>query len=103
ALVEEYVRPLLRQGADTLVLGCTHYPFLEAVVRDVAGPDVTIVDPSAAVARELRRRLEANALLTQRTEPGGEHFWTSGAPEAVQPVVDRLWLRRVDMRSAHPW
>lgn len=102
ALVEEYVLPLLQQGADTLVLGCTHYPFLEAVIRDVAGADVTIVDPSAAVARELRRRLQANALLAQRTEPGGEYFWTSGEPDAVQPVVDRLWPRRVDVRSAHP-
>lgn len=100
ALVDEYVTPLLEQGADTLVLGCTHYPFLEPVIRDVAGQTVTIVDPSAAVARELRRRLQSTSLLAHRTQPGGEHFWTSGVSEKVQPVVDRLWPHPVDVQAA---
>ena len=50
-LVEKYVVPLLSKGADTLVLGCTHYPFLTPVIRAIAGPAVTILDPAAAVAR----------------------------------------------------
>ena len=56
ALVEQYVRPLVAKGADTIVLGCTHYAFLEPVIREVAGPGVAVIDPAAAVARELRRR-----------------------------------------------
>ncbi len=51
ALVEKYVLPLRTRGADTLVLGCTHYPVLRDLIADVAGPGVTLIDTGAAVAR----------------------------------------------------
>lgn len=57
ARVAADVRPLLAAGADTLVLGCTHFPFLAPLITDIAGPDVTLIDPAPAVVRELRRRL----------------------------------------------
>ena len=98
SLVERYVVPLLTKGADTLVLGCTHYPFLIPVIRAIAGPSVTIIDPSAAVARELRRRLRMSELLSQAAQPGTERFWTSGSPENVQSVVTRLWTSDVDVQ-----
>ena len=97
AMVEEYVRPLLDDGADTLVLGCTHYPFLTPLIQEVAGPAVQIIDPAVAVARELRRRLEANELLSSSNEPGWERFWTSAPPEKIAPVVSRLWERSVEV------
>ncbi len=50
-LVEKYVLPLLERGADTLVLGCTHYPVLRSLIAAVAGPNVTLIDTGAAVAR----------------------------------------------------
>lgn len=98
ALVASYVRPLVVRGADTLVLGCTHYPFLEPVIRTVAGPTVAIVDPAAAVARELHRRLREGGLLATRTRPGTDRFWTSGIPEATQPVIGKLWHTDVDVQ-----
>ena len=58
ALLEGYLAPLLAQGADTLVLGCTHYPFLAPLLRELAGEDVAIIETGAAVARQLQRRLE---------------------------------------------
>jgi glutamate racemase len=90
-LVEEHVAPVLKQGADVLVLGCTHYPFLLPLIREVAGPSVAILDPSDAVARELRRRLETSALARPHDHAGTERFWTSGSPESVRPVIARLW------------
>ncbi len=67
AMLERYVLPLLRQGADTLVLGCTHYPFVQAsiehlIARAELGP-VTLVDTGEAVARQLKRLLDAASLL----------------------------------------
>src|SRR5688500_4882553 len=56
ALVAEYVRPLIERGADAIVLGCTHYPLVRDAIESAAGPAVTIIDPAAAVAREVRRR-----------------------------------------------
>jgi len=62
-LVERYVAPLLAQQADTLVLGCTHYPFVEQLIREIAGSDVTIVDTGEPVARQLQRVLAQRGLL----------------------------------------
>ena len=90
-LVERYVRPLLEQGADTIVLGCTHYPFLSAVIRDVAGSGVTVIDPAVAVARELRRRLQSGGLLAPDSRVGSERFWTTGPPSQAQTVLTQLW------------
>jgi glutamate racemase len=102
SLVEQYVVPLVRKGADTLVLGCTHYPFLSPVIRDIAGPSVTIIDPSAAVARELRRRLQISDLLSPRDQPGTERFWTSGSVAEAQAVVGQLWTSPVEVRCVPP-
>jgi glutamate racemase len=87
AMVEQYVRPMLDKGADTLVLGCTHYPFVTAVIGTVAGPGVTIINPSAAVARELRRRLEQSGLSTTTARPGQTQFWTSGPTAHLRDVI----------------
>ena len=91
SLVERYVKPLLDNGADTIVLGCTHYPFLSALIQDVAGSAVTVIDPAVAVAKELRRRLEAGGLLAPDAHVGSERFWTTGPPEQSQAVIAQLW------------
>jgi glutamate racemase len=62
ALLESYIAPMLDAGADTLVLGCTHYPFLDRAIRDIAGERLQIVDTSVAIARQLDRLLDAHAL-----------------------------------------
>ncbi len=102
-LVERYVRPLIDQGADTLVLGCTHYPFLRPVMQQVAGPDVDVIDPATAVARELRRRLENARLLSDGTRVGTERFWTTGDVDTVAPIIEHLWDKPVQlMRCGDP-
>ncbi len=95
ALVTRYVRPLIEQGADILVLGCTHYPFLTPLIQQIAGPGVDVIDPATAVAREVRRRLETSGLLNDTAENGGERFWTSGTVGEVAPIVGQLWGRGV--------
>jgi glutamate racemase len=96
-LVERYVRPLVERGADTLVLGCTHYPFLAHAIQAAAGPSVRLIDPAVAVAREVRRRLMNVTLLAPAGRHGTERFWTSGAPADVRPVLARLWQREVEV------
>ena len=90
ALLERYLGPLLAEDADTLVLGCTHYPFLTPLIERLVGPDVAILDPSAAVARQLRHRLEALELLADRSGPGAEEYFTSGSLESTAQVMSRL-------------
>jgi glutamate racemase len=98
SLLSRYVSPLLEQGADTLVLGCTHYPFLiDAIIR-MAGSRVTLVDPAVAVAMELQRRLAGSRLLSSVEATGTEQFWTSGAPATVQTVIRQLWAGNVEVQ-----
>ena len=60
-LLERYLLPMLEQGADHIVLGCTHYPFLTKQIREIAGPEVEIVNPAPAVARRTAELLAKNA------------------------------------------
>jgi glutamate racemase len=90
SLVERYVRPLVDQGADTLVLGCTHYPFLRDLIQSVAGAGVELIDPADAVARELRRRLEKAGLLSATGRGGSQRFWTTGPPDQAAAVMSQL-------------
>jgi glutamate racemase len=93
-LLRDYVTPLLGAGADQLVLGCTHYPFLRGLIEEIAGPGIEVLETGPAVAAELGRRLAAAAMLA--TEGAGEvRFLTSGDPERVAPVLARLWPEAV--------
>jgi glutamate racemase len=90
-LLGRYLEPMLARGVDTIVLGCTHYPFLRHLVKEIAGPGIKIIDTGAAVARQIVRVLEKYNLGTMNTGPGEEQFFTSGEPEKVGPVVRLLW------------
>ncbi|MBK1854506.1 glutamate racemase [Verrucomicrobiaceae bacterium 5K15] len=63
-IVEEETLPLLEAGADVLVLGCTHYPFLRPLIEQVAGPDVQILDTGEAVARHVARLMKETVTET---------------------------------------
>ena len=99
-LVERYVRPLLEQGADTLVLGCTHYPFLRGVIERVAGPNVEVIDPAPAVARELARRVAPGT--RHGGHRGTERFWTTGSLEQAARVIPALWGRVAHIQELLP-
>ncbi len=62
-VAREYLAPLRDQGLDTLILGCTHYPLLRDIIRDVMGPEVELIDAGQAAAREMKATLEKHGLL----------------------------------------
>ncbi|MEP6495134.1 MAG: glutamate racemase [bacterium] len=66
-VAREYLAPMLEANVDTLVLGCTHYPLLKALLRDVLGPDVRLIDSAEETAAETVRTLTA-AHLTNRSD-----------------------------------
>ena len=91
ALVERYTKPFKDAGADTIVLGCTHYPFLKDVIAEVVGSDVTLIDTGPAVARQLQRVLEGRNLLNPRPEIGTVRFWSSGDLGVARRVIPALY------------
>lgn len=95
-LVERYTAPLLAAGADTFILGCTHYPFLAPLIREVAGDGISLIDTGAAVARELKRRVDTE--LPPRVKlgvTGSETFHSSGDVERATRIVSQLWGKDV--------
>ena len=94
-MVEGYIRPMLDAGADTIVLGSTHYVFLKPLLTELAGPDVALIETGQAVARQLGRVLEERGLEASTGAPRSERFWTSGDPAASQRVMSALLGRPV--------
>ncbi len=92
-LVRHYVQPLIEQGIDTLVLGCTHYPFLAEMIQQVAGESVLLIDPSPAVAQQLKRQLQKRHQLSTGFAQAEIRFWSSGNREAVAPLIAALLAR----------
>ena len=91
ACVRAVVEPMLERGADQIVLGCTHYPFLLPVLRRVvAGREVTIVDPSPAVARRVANLLDAYSL---RAESGHTPSYT------FRTFADEAYRRRLEHKA----
>lgn len=72
-VLEEYLRPLLRQRIDTLVLGCTHYPLLKRVIRAVVGPDIVLIDSAASCARHVAEQLRHHGLVADQRHRGKIH------------------------------
>jgi glutamate racemase len=98
-LLEGYVRPLLDAGADTIVLGSTHYVFLKPLIAEIAGDGVTLVDTGAAVARQLGRVLAERDLLAPPGSPAEERYWTSGDPGSAERIIATLLARDVRVES----
>ncbi|AVD88578.1 glutamate racemase [Pseudomonas sp. SWI44] len=85
-----YVQPLLDAGCDTLILGCTHYPFLRPLLAEMVPADVAIIDTGAAVARQLHRLLAARDLLADGPAQAAR-FWSSADPQALSNILPLLW------------
>lgn len=106
-LIARYTAPLLARGADALILGCTHYPFLAPLIAEVVGPDIVLVDTGAAVARQLHSRIQAELparkapvrpdLSTSLRAKGlvegcvDAQFWTSGDAVQASRIMSVLW------------
>jgi len=90
-LVARYLGPLLEAGADTIVLGCTHYPFVRDLISDIAGEKVALIDTGDAVARQLQHRLHESQLLNDAATHGAISFWTNSTDPYAETVIQKLW------------
>lgn len=102
-LLGGYLNRLLFHGVDTVVLGCTHYPFLRPLVEKLAGNRVAVIDTGQAVAKQVLRVLKNHNLLTPHDHPGQDHFYTSSHnPLDTQQVIRQLWKDpQLTVESAH--
>ncbi len=101
-LLQQYLAPLLASGADTIVLGCTHYPFLRPLIAEIVGPEIAIIDTGKAVSVQLQKKLvEANLLVNKSQQPEVV-FWTNSPSDKANIVIQQLWgegdiqIKRID-------
>jgi glutamate racemase len=98
-LLRAYTEPMLARGADTIVLGCTHYPFLRDRLQGIVGNDVQIIDTGEAVARQTVRVLERVERLepSERLEqPATITYYSSGDVNTARAVIQTLMQQPVD-------
>lgn len=89
-ILDNALLPMLEKNIDTVVLGCTHYPFVIPLVEEIVGENVRVIDPAPAVAKQIKRLLEAGGMKSQSAERGSVKFYTSGDPDALKSLLPIL-------------
>lgn len=101
-VAREYLRPFAEDGIDALVLGCTHYPHLKAVIQDAVGPGVRLVDSAVETAEELARVLEGQGLLAPGNAEPRHRFVASDDPRQFLRLGERFLgapIEHVEIRT----
>lgn len=102
SILEQALGPMLADGIDTVVLGCTHFPFVIPAIKTIVGPDVRVIDPSPAIARQVERLLTANKLENTAQQPGRVQYFTTGNPDSLEQLLTHL-LNSQEMVSELAW
>lgn len=106
ALLSKYLQPIFATEADTLVLGCTHYPFVENAIKRLIAKEskrpIQLVDTGAAIAKQLKRLLEEHQVTNQQKTPSPIHCTTSGDTEKLQFALSQLLHLQPENYVIHP-
>jgi glutamate racemase len=89
-LLKQYLIPMVEKGIDQLVLGCTHYPFLIPIIREILPAGINVIDPAPAVARQTKKVLEINGGLNGVSAVSRYQFYTTGSPENLSLILNQL-------------
>ena len=96
-LLRGFVAPMVAQGADVIVLGCTHYPLVAHIIQRIVGAGVSVIENGSAVAKEVFRQLRLRAAL-RATGIGNDFFWASGAPPRLRERLVELWAPHAQLQ-----
>jgi glutamate racemase len=99
-LLEDALTPLIQENIDTIVLACTHYPFVIPVIREIVGSEVEIIDPSPAIAKQVGRLLSLHGLQNLDKQNGQVRFFTTSETGAFNSVSSRLLSREISATLA---
>lgn len=99
-ILQRALQPMMDRGVDTVVMGCTHYPFIIPLVRQIVGPRVDVIDPAPAVARQAGRLLDASGLRATCEQAGQVRFYTTGDPGHFREMLPRLLGDAHDVQPA---
>ncbi|MDX1437366.1 MAG: aspartate/glutamate racemase family protein, partial [Anaerolineales bacterium] len=89
-ILTQAIEPMLAAGVDQIVLGCTHYPFVLPLIREIAGPEVTVVDPAPAVARQTARVLKTLGPRINGAAAGDVFIQTTGDAARMEGFLNHV-------------
>jgi glutamate racemase len=89
-ILERALHPMLAEGVDEIVMGCTHYPFVIPLIQEIVGDGVEVIDPAPAVARQTGRLLDEYDLHTSSEKEGEVIFYTSGNAPSLDRIINDL-------------
>lgn len=89
-ILERALQPMLAEGVDEIVMGCTHYPFVIPLIQEIVGDGVEVIDPAPAVARQTGRLLDEYDLFTSSEKKGEVIFYTSGNVDSLDRIINDL-------------
>lgn len=98
-ILERALYPMLEQKVDTIVMGCTHYPFVIPLIREIVGSGVQVIDPAPAVARQARRLLETRGMLFSCPARAPAAFFSTGDPIQFSEMLPDLLGEAHDVQS----
>ncbi|MBI9049766.1 MAG: glutamate racemase [Anaerolineaceae bacterium] len=84
------LNPMLDAGIDTVVLGCTHYPFVIPLIQEIVGDQVRVINPAEAVARQAKRLVEKYGILAAQGKSTIPHCYTTSSPDTLQSLAIKL-------------
>jgi glutamate racemase len=99
-MLRGWLAPMLAAKADSIVLACSHYPFVIDTIRRITGPEIKVIDPSPAVARHLGRILTERGLCAPADQASQHQFFTTGDCTSCQHSLHRLIGREARIHSA---
>ena len=101
-ILSDALLPMLERNIDTVVLGCTHYPFVIPVIQQIVGDAmrVRVIDPAPSVAKQVRRVLEAKEMKNESTATGDVTFYTSGDTGEMKSLLPLLLEESGEVKKA---
>lgn len=99
ALLERFISPLIEQNVDTVVLGCTHYPFIKDQLQTLAGEHINIIETSEPVTRQLIRTLSVKQMLAEPKFQPTRSFYSTNLTDKVSAVASQLWQEKLLIES----
>ncbi len=101
AMLRGWLEPMVAEGIDALVLGCTHYPFVRPLIERIVGPQVRVIDPAPAIARRVEHVLREADALAGDDRAGELQCSTSGDPELFHGVLQHLGINDTQVAKGH--
>jgi glutamate racemase len=102
SILQSALSPMIEQGIDRVVMGCTHYPFVIPLIQEIVGPQVEVIDPAPAIARQVGRVLDAHQLHQASNLPCEVRYLTTGDPVTLEALLPG-WIGETGQVSALRW